>query len=60
VLVSYAGLEEDIVMAMDMSGIRRIYTLVRLSYLGETFQVESVRSVPYQSVRVDLPVLAWT
>jgi hypothetical protein len=34
--------------------------LVRLSYLGETFQVESVRSVPYQSVRVDLPVLAWT
>jgi hypothetical protein len=50
-LVSYAGLEEDMVMAMDLSGIRRIYSLVRLSYLGEMFQVEGVRNVPYQSVR---------
>lgn len=37
-------------MAMDATGIRRIYGLVQLSQSGDTFNVEAVRSVPYQSV----------
>lgn len=51
VLVSYAGVEDSSYMAMDIGGIRRIYALVRLSHLGEAFKVDSVKSVPYQSVR---------
>ncbi|KAF8212214.1 hypothetical protein K438DRAFT_1708496 [Mycena galopus ATCC 62051] len=49
ILVSYAGREELPVMAMDIGGIRRIYALIRLSYLGEVFKVDGVRNVPYQS-----------
>jgi nuclear pore complex protein Nup133 len=48
ILASYAGIEEAI--AVDMVGIRRIYTLIRLSYAADTIKVESVVSVPYQSV----------
>lgn len=50
ILVSYAGVEEDSFMAMDLTGVRRIYALARLSYQGEISKVESVKSVPYQSV----------
>ncbi|KIK57777.1 hypothetical protein GYMLUDRAFT_45965 [Collybiopsis luxurians FD-317 M1] len=49
ILVSYAGLEEVDMMAMDMTGIRRIYTLVQLSPSGDSFKVDAVRGVPYQS-----------
>lgn len=38
-------------MIMDTSGIRRIYALARLSRGDEALKVESVQSVPYQSVR---------
>lgn len=48
VLISYAAME-DSSMALDVPGVRRIYALTRLSCLGETFRVDSVRSVPYQS-----------
>ncbi|KAJ3934928.1 MAG: hypothetical protein NXY57DRAFT_593318 [Lentinula lateritia] len=49
ILVSYAGLEEVGMMAMDVTGIRRIYSLVQLSPSGDSFKVDNVRSVPYQS-----------
>ncbi|KAF7338280.1 Methyltransferase type 11 [Mycena venus] len=49
ILVSYAGRDELPVMAVDVGGIRRIYALIRLSYLGEVFKVDGVRNVPYQS-----------
>lgn len=48
--MSYAGLEEVGMMAMDVTGIRRIYSLVQLSPSGDSFKVDNVRSVPYQSV----------
>lgn len=50
VLISYAGAEDESSMAVDMRGVRRIYALAHLSRLDETFKVESVKSVPYQSV----------
>ncbi|KAJ3744726.1 Non-repetitive/WGA-negative nucleoporin C-terminal-domain-containing protein [Lentinula detonsa] len=49
VLVSYEALEQVNMMAMDATGIRRIYSLVQLSPLGDSFKVEAVISVPYQS-----------
>ncbi|KAJ7046830.1 hypothetical protein C8F04DRAFT_1227029 [Mycena alexandri] len=50
ILVSYAGRDEPRVMAMDVGGgVRRIYALIRLSYLGEIFKVDGVQNVPYQS-----------
>ncbi|KAH7871806.1 uncharacterized protein C8R40DRAFT_532912 [Lentinula edodes] len=49
ILVSYAGPEEVDMMAMDITGIRRIYSLVQLSPSGDSFKVDNVRSVPYQS-----------
>ncbi|KAJ7940617.1 Non-repetitive/WGA-negative nucleoporin C-terminal-domain-containing protein [Mycena leptocephala] len=49
ILVSYAGRDEPRLMAMDVGGVRRIYALIRLSYLGEVFKVDGVRNVPYQS-----------
>jgi hypothetical protein len=49
VLISYAAME-DSSMVLDVPGARRIYALTRLSCLGETFKVDSVSSVPYQSV----------
>ncbi|KAJ7452358.1 hypothetical protein B0H11DRAFT_1742097 [Mycena galericulata] len=49
ILVSYAGRDEARLMTMDIEGIRRIYALVRLSYLGDVFKVDGVRNVPYQS-----------
>ncbi|KAJ6596941.1 hypothetical protein DFH09DRAFT_1403501 [Mycena vulgaris] len=49
ILVSYAGRDEPRLMAIDVGGIRRIYALIRLSYLGEIFKVQGVRNVPYQS-----------
>ncbi|KAJ4487908.1 hypothetical protein J3R30DRAFT_3654300 [Lentinula aciculospora] len=49
ILVSYAALEEVNMMAMDATGIRRIYSLVQLSPSGDSFKVDTVRSVPYQS-----------
>ncbi|KAJ7109426.1 hypothetical protein C8R44DRAFT_634983 [Mycena epipterygia] len=48
ILVSYAGRDEPRLMAMDV-GIRRVYALIRLSYLGDVFKVHGVRNVPYQS-----------
>lgn len=48
-LISYAAME-DSSMALDVPSVRRIYALSRLSCLGETFKVDSVGSVPYQSV----------
>ncbi|EEB97429.1 hypothetical protein MPER_03255, partial [Moniliophthora perniciosa FA553] len=53
VLVSYAGKEQDDIMAMDVSSIRRIYALVQLAVMGDTFKAESVRSIPYQSLLPD-------
>ncbi|KIM87137.1 hypothetical protein PILCRDRAFT_64451 [Piloderma croceum F 1598] len=50
ILVSYAGSEDDTSIAMDVgSHPRRIYALIRLSYLADVFKVDEVRSVPYQS-----------
>ncbi|KAK7054841.1 hypothetical protein VNI00_003304 [Paramarasmius palmivorus] len=49
VLVSYAAKEQDDIMAMDVGGIRRIYSLVQLSLIGDIFKIESVRGIPYQS-----------
>ncbi len=41
-------------MAVDLTGVRRIYALMRLTYADDAFQVNRVITVPYQSVR--LPV----
>ncbi|KAJ7449858.1 hypothetical protein FB451DRAFT_741132 [Mycena latifolia] len=49
ILVSYAGRDEPRFMAMDVGGIRRVYALIRLSYLGDVFKVQGVQNVPYQS-----------
>ncbi|KAL0570251.1 hypothetical protein V5O48_011713 [Marasmius crinis-equi] len=49
ILVSYAGKEQNDLMAMDMGSIKRIYALVQLSLTGSTFKAESVRGIPYQS-----------
>ncbi|KAL1745686.1 hypothetical protein HDZ31DRAFT_35821 [Schizophyllum fasciatum] len=50
VLVSYTPVDlggSD--MAIDTgSHVKRIFSLVRLAYLGDTFRVEDVRVVPYQ------------
>ena len=49
ILISYAG-EED-ATAMDVgNNPRRIYAIVRLAKALETFEVKTVRAVPYQSV----------
>lgn len=48
-LVSYAGVEDDYSMAV-MSQPRRIYALVRVSFVSNVFKVESATAVPYQSV----------
>ncbi|KAF8892544.1 Non-repetitive/WGA-negative nucleoporin C-terminal-domain-containing protein [Infundibulicybe gibba] len=47
ILVSYAGTESY--LTMDMGGVRRMYALIRATCLGETFKVDNVKSVPYQS-----------
>ncbi|KAJ7774554.1 hypothetical protein DFH07DRAFT_102982 [Mycena maculata] len=52
ILVSYAGRDEPRGMSMDVGGVRRIYALVRLSYLGDVFKVDGVRNVPYQSTSI--------
>jgi nuclear pore complex protein Nup133 len=49
VLISYAAME-DSSMSLDVPSVRRIYALTRLFCLGETFRVDNVSSVPYQSV----------
>ncbi|KAF5377077.1 hypothetical protein D9757_007737 [Collybiopsis confluens] len=49
ILVSYAGPEEVDMMAMDATGIRRIYGLIQLSMSDDSFNVDTIRSVPYQS-----------
>jgi hypothetical protein len=38
---------------MDIDGLRRLYALVRLSSAAESFVVESIGGVPYQSVGFD-------
>jgi nuclear pore complex protein Nup133 len=44
-------------MAMDIGAHpRRIYAVVRLSYLADAFKVDKVTSVPYQSVRLPIPI----
>lgn len=48
-LVSYAGQEAEEEMALDVQP-RRIYAIVQLSVLAGSFKVDSVKSVPYQSV----------
>ena len=55
ILVSFAGKEER--MATDTIGPRRVYALVRIYYESDAFMVESVSSVPYQSVCASSPVL---
>uniref|UniRef100_A0A0W0FLK8 Uncharacterized protein n=1 Tax=Moniliophthora roreri TaxID=221103 RepID=A0A0W0FLK8_MONRR len=52
VLVSYAGKDQDDIMVMDLGSIRRIYALVQLAVMGDTFKLESVRGIPYQSTDV--------
>lgn len=37
-------------MSTDTPGTRRVFTLVRLSVYGDTFKVENVKTVPYQTV----------
>ncbi|KAF5381087.1 hypothetical protein D9615_003993 [Tricholomella constricta] len=49
VLLSYAGVEDDSSMALDGTGVRRIYALAHLSFWNDVFKVLTVRSVPYQS-----------
>lgn len=49
ILVSY-GVEEEGRMAVDLTGVRRIYALMRLTYADDTFKVNRVITVPYQSV----------
>ncbi|KAJ7905514.1 Non-repetitive/WGA-negative nucleoporin C-terminal-domain-containing protein [Mycena olivaceomarginata] len=50
ILVSYAGNDDNqLPVSMDVGGVRRMYALIRLSYLGEVFKVDGVRKVPYQS-----------
>ncbi|KAF8625778.1 hypothetical protein AX15_005170 [Amanita polypyramis BW_CC] len=48
ILVSY-GMEEEGRMAVDLSGVRRIYALMRLTHVHDTFDVNKVMTVPYQS-----------
>ncbi|KAK2466879.1 hypothetical protein APHAL10511_001137 [Amanita phalloides] len=48
ILVSY-GVEEEGRMAVDLTGVRRIYALMRLTYSADTFEVNRVITVPYQS-----------
>lgn len=50
VLVSYTPVDAGGVdMAIDDgSHVKRVFSLVRLAYLGDTFRVEDVRVVPYQ------------
>jgi hypothetical protein len=50
VLVSYAHTEEVSFLSMDTPGTRRVFALVRLSVYGDTFMVESTKTVPYQTV----------
>lgn len=51
ILISYAGSEDNMAMAMDVAlQPRRIYVLIRVSYFASMFKVDSVSSVPYQSV----------
>lgn len=49
-LVSYAHTEEVSLMSTDTSGTRRVFALVRLSVYGDTFKIESTKTVPYQTV----------
>ncbi|KAF9454530.1 hypothetical protein P691DRAFT_655678 [Macrolepiota fuliginosa MF-IS2] len=49
VLVSYAHTEEISLMSMDTPGTRRVFALVRLSVYGDTFRIESTKTVPYQT-----------
>ncbi|XP_006458086.1 hypothetical protein AGABI2DRAFT_216285 [Agaricus bisporus var. bisporus H97] len=49
VLVSYAHAEESSLMSTDISGMRRVFAVVRLSVYGDTFKIESTKSVPYQT-----------
>lgn len=37
-------------MSTDISGMRRVFAVVRLSVYGDTFKIESTKSVPYQTV----------
>ncbi|KDQ60778.1 hypothetical protein JAAARDRAFT_190924 [Jaapia argillacea MUCL 33604] len=48
VLVSYAGIEDDSAMDIEMHP-RRIYAIVRLSNYSGIFKVDQVHGVPYQS-----------
>lgn len=51
-LVSFAGQETEVEMMMIETTPRRIYAIVQLSARTGSFKVDSVRSVPYQSVCV--------
>jgi len=53
VLVSYIPTEEVALMETDASEARRVFALVRLSAYGDTFMVENIKTVPYQSVSGD-------
>lgn len=49
ILASYAGKDDKTVM--DIVEPRRIYALLRISHGLDSFKIESISSVPYQSVR---------
>ncbi|CAL1704556.1 unnamed protein product [Somion occarium] len=49
-LVSYAGQEDLSTSNMEISSLpRRIYALLQISSAGGSFEVDGIRSVPYQS-----------
>ncbi|KAG6851014.1 hypothetical protein H0H93_004501 [Arthromyces matolae] len=48
-LISYAAVEDVMSMVLDGKSLRRVYALAYLSVHDSTFQVDNMRSVPYQS-----------
>jgi hypothetical protein len=49
-LISYAAQNRDDV-SVDLSGVKRVYSLLMISHVSDTFQVDMVKRIPYQSVR---------
>ncbi len=44
-------------MSTDSPGTRRVFALTRLSVYGDTFKVEGIKPVPYQTVSRDMILL---
>ncbi|OCH94941.1 hypothetical protein OBBRIDRAFT_788678 [Obba rivulosa] len=49
VLLSYAGQEEDPSIIMDDSPPRRIYCIIRINRIVDSFHISNLTTVPYQS-----------